>query len=142
MVKDSTFFDNGASFGAGAIGNSGQATIDNCQFVRNFVSANYGGGAISNSGTLTVRNTDFSDNFAPFGAALFNFSTGTLTINSSTLYGNTAHYGGAISNGGLVGTGSNNGNPNGGALGSEIASSPTTPLLSLAGASITTGPAR
>ena len=117
VLRSSTFSDNGSSYVGGAISNTGQATIDSCRFFGNFVSAGYGGGAVFNLGTLTVRSTDFSDNHAAsgHGGAVYNGSTGTLTIKLSTLSANTAAYGGAIANGGLSSVFTNH-SPNGGTL--------------------------
>ena len=91
-----------APFDGGAILNDGAATIDSSRFVGNRAAR---GGAINNTGTLTVRNTDFSNNLARYGGALFNRTTGTLIVKSSTFSGNSASAnGGAIANGGIIGT--------------------------------------
>ena len=61
------------------------------------------GGGVSNSGVLTIRNSSLVSNVAAsFAGAVFNDSTGSLTVLNSNLSNNTAAYGGAISNSGTA----------------------------------------
>ena len=60
------------------------------------------GGAIYNEGRLTVIYSTFSNNIGTSGGAIYNTSTGYLTIYISVLTNNSAGQGGAISNGGTL----------------------------------------
>ena len=90
-------------FGAGgAIQNvSGKnLTIKNSSFANN--KAGLGGGAIINSGNTTISKTSFRGNNAKSGGAVINGGTqetqGVLNISESTFEANTAEYGGAVAN--------------------------------------------
>jgi hypothetical protein len=68
------------------ISNWGMLTLD-----RSTLSGNSGfeGGGLSNQGTATVTGCTFSDNYAGWsGSALYNFGTGTLALDNSTVSGN------------------------------------------------------
>jgi len=113
LVIDGTDFrGNEASDKGGAIYNTvtGIIAITAAEFVRNI--ANVEGSAIWNAGIIEINGATFNNNSQPIGGiggrrggAIFNASTGILTITDSTFEGNVASeifatrgYGGAIYN--------------------------------------------
>ena len=60
------------------------------------------GGAIHNSGTLILERVTMAGNTGQFGGAIYNESTGSITVTNSTLSGNSAQFGGAIYNEGTL----------------------------------------
>ena len=98
-----SFSENSAQYWGGAIYNDGIANLTGTTFSKNSV-ANGGGGAIYNgsTGTLSITNGSFSENIATdWGGAIYN--DGTATINDSTFTGNSATTsGGAIYNYGAL----------------------------------------
>lgn len=87
-VDGSSFTNNHAARGGGAIDNEGVLTIQNAQFSNN--EADDYGGALTAMGTITIDNSTFSNNTASDGGAILSFDDGSLTINNSTFTGNTA----------------------------------------------------
>lgn len=90
-------------FGAGgAIQNvlGKDLTVKNSSFTNN--KAGLGGGAIMNSGNATISQTSFKGNTAQIGGAIINGGTkdgqGVLNISESSFEANTAEYGGAVTN--------------------------------------------
>ena len=75
-------------------------TVKNSSFSNN--KAGLGGGAIMNSGNATISQTSFKGNTAQIGGAIINGGTednqGVLNISESTFEANTAEYGGAVTN--------------------------------------------
>ena len=75
-------------------------TVKNSTFSNN--KAGLGGGAIMNSGNATISQTSFKGNTAQIGGAIINGGTednqGVLNISESTFEANTAEYGGAVTN--------------------------------------------
>jgi hypothetical protein len=80
-----------ATYGGGAIWNSGTLTVSNCTLSGN---SGYFGGGIENDGTLTVSNSTLSGNSGTFGGGIYNDVT--LTVSNSTLSGNTGGGAGGI----------------------------------------------
>jgi hypothetical protein len=94
IVSDSTISGNSAHDGGG-IGNAGGTlTVSNSTISGN--SAAYGGG-VSTWGTMMVSNSRFSDNSAAAGGGgITNGYGGALTATGCTLSGNTAGFGGGM----------------------------------------------
>jgi hypothetical protein len=87
-----------ASSRGGGIDNRGSLTMTGCTLSGNSASVLFGGG-IYNCGTLTIANCTLSRNSAigsnGYGGGIHSTS-GTLTINDSTLSANAALYGGGV----------------------------------------------
>ena len=132
-IADSTFTNNKAATGGGAIHNMGSAKmqITNSFFTSNRANVsgnNFGGGAVYNRGLIDVSNTSFDNNSALYGGAIHNVAednnAAEATFADVTFANNTATQdGGAIYNGNnatiisLTGTFSNNAASNrGGAI--------------------------
>ena len=109
-ISDSTFTNNTAGTGGGAIHNMSQAkmTITGSEFNNNLANQtgkDYGGGAIYNRGEITVSNTTFDGNEAQRGGAVHNVgdevsSSANATLTNVTFTGNKAEIdGGAVFNG-------------------------------------------
>jgi len=101
-ITNSMVANNSATTGGGGIYNWGVALmIINSTF--SGMNADTGGGAIFNgSGETSISNSTFTENFANTnalnngGAAIYNYSTGPLTITNSTIYSNTSIGKGAL----------------------------------------------
>jgi len=93
-IKKSLFLTNSAQYG-GAIVNYGDVTIENTTFSKN-ESLDSGGGAISNHSTKTITFSTFVRNISggsPVYArsgALYNTSSGTISVRSTILAGNSS----------------------------------------------------
>ena len=111
-IDRTLFYANRGGQEGGAIWSSGSLFISQSTFT-----ANYGdwetsyGGAIWNSGTATVAQSTFNANQATgYGGAVYNFNSGTIDLDNSTLSGNLATdtddfggtHGGAIANQGAL----------------------------------------
>ncbi|MTK63246.1 MAG: hypothetical protein F8N15_01595 [Methanobacterium sp.] len=102
-IIKSTFSNNSATNNGGAIFSerTGQLTISNTKFTKNYSTDQGYGGAIGNDGTADVVNSTFIQNTAIPGGAIANM--GSLNLTLSTFNNNTAmQYGGAILNGGTL----------------------------------------
>ena len=93
-ITETTFHNNVADLGAGAILDHGTTEIIDCQFTSNSTSYGGGGAIESRMGTVTVTGSVFSGNSAYLGGAVY--SWGTLTIDDSRYSENSAVRGGAI----------------------------------------------
>ena len=123
IIKNSLFEGNYAEMNAGAILSSGEASIDNCDFLYNEA---FRGSAILNSenlnnGKMNITNSRFNENYAQlygtiindaqlkitnsiiknnyantYGSAILNY--GSATINNCTLNNNTSEFDAAITN--------------------------------------------
>ncbi len=99
-LTDSTVSDNLAGHGGGVFnGSSGTATVTRGTITGNTATV-LGGGAILSFGALTLEKSTLASNTAHSGGGLYSaFSTGTLTVTSSTIMGNTAtSIGGGLTN--------------------------------------------
>ena len=87
------------------VGADGSLQIENVVLVHGDASP-ASGGAIFNRGILTLRRTRLIDNASALrGGAVYNASTGFLTMSDSLASGNTANDGGALYNdGGFIGS--------------------------------------
>ena len=113
-VNNSTISGNTVNFiggpgtgsGGGILNNGGILTVNNSTISGN-TSSFAGGGGISNrpGGTVTVSNSTLSGNTALFGGGIEN--RGTLNI-ANTIIANSTSGGDYASNGGTIGTNSNN----------------------------------
>ena len=92
--------------GAIATENSGDLTVDTCNFEGNDVTSGEAysqGGAIYNSGTdLNVIGSTFTNNKATDGGAIYNYLDTDASVSTSTFTGNEADWGPAISNDGTL----------------------------------------
>jgi hypothetical protein len=98
-VENCTFYQNG---GMGIYTTLGSATVNNCNFSENTLTASGSGGAINNYlSSITVTNSTFTNNHSSYptygtGGAISAWS-GSATISNSSFTGNTAESaGGAI----------------------------------------------
>lgn len=89
IIRNSTFIQNTARLGGGALANNGIVQISDSTFSGNSAGLEYGGGAIENTGPLTVVSSTFTSNAAGKGGAIYN-EGGRTTITNSTLSGNMA----------------------------------------------------
>jgi fibronectin-binding autotransporter adhesin len=108
-VTSSSFSDNSANTWGGAIFNGYSLTVTSSSFYANI--ANSDGGAIYSQSTLTVTGSTFGGNVAVGsqqqqpgqlsgrGGAIYNDTSATLTVSSSTFLNNSGHYGGGIFSG-------------------------------------------
>lgn len=98
-AEDGTKTISGAGGAIQSVSGTG-LTVKNSSFSNN--KAGLGGGAIMNSGNATISQTSFKGNTAPIGGAILNGGTennqGVLNISESTFEANTAEYGGAVTN--------------------------------------------
>jgi Ca2+-binding RTX toxin-like protein len=77
--------------------------LSNLTLLRGNASTTDNGGAILNQGTVALRNVQVLDSSAARGGAIFNDTTGTLTVTNSLFRGDTAYLqGGAIFNSGSL----------------------------------------
>ena len=96
----------------GAISNVGTMTINNSLFTGNYSKGNGSqpavlGGAVYNSGNLSINNSTFSGNYvdSPFyadGGAIYNDSTGLLTLSNSLIENNSVSSQSQFAAGGAV----------------------------------------
>jgi hypothetical protein len=101
-VNNSTISGNGALFGGGIANSTGTLTVNNSTISGNF--ATVGGGIANITGTLTVNNSTISGNKAfSYGGGIANIDGGTLTVTNSTISSNKADAaGGGIFNDGTL----------------------------------------
>jgi hypothetical protein len=93
-VTDSVFEDNRGSSG-GAIRGASSTTLDGSTFRRNQASA-FGGAVMAPTGSLAVVDSTFTDNVGLGGGgalAANHNSNGSMTVTTSTLYRNTSNGG-------------------------------------------------
>ena len=89
----------GYAYNGGAIYNSGDLTIQNCNLTKN--TATKHGGGIYNVGTCTVNGSAINNNTATsYGGGIYNYNTGTCTVTDSNIENNISHIGGGITNDG------------------------------------------
>ncbi len=94
-----TFKENeSVNYYGGAIANEGTLTLNKCTFKDNTAKEN--GGAIYNSGSVTVTGGKFAENTAKDAGAIYNTSSGTITLSDVSVNSNTTTVrgGGAIAN--------------------------------------------
>jgi hypothetical protein len=88
-LVDCTLLANAASGEGGAVWTpAGTVILTRCRFLGN--SARGSGGGLANAADAVLSNCLFSGNTARLGAGAANFTSGTLTIRSSTFSGNAA----------------------------------------------------
>lgn len=93
-IQNSTFTNNSAPSGGGAIYNKGDINIIGCTFDKNISES--GGGAIYDFSNSTIQNSKFSNNSANIGGAYFQFGNKSRITNCE-FYNNSAK-----SNGGAL----------------------------------------
>jgi uncharacterized repeat protein (TIGR01451 family) len=101
-LTGASFTSNDAQIG-GAVYDNGESFLsdNDSTYVNN--AAQSGGGALYNSGTATITGDDFSINQAPNGAAVYNAGGSTIYINGGQMSGDeAASQGGGIFNKGNV----------------------------------------
>ena len=102
-VNNSTISGNGALFGGGIANNTGGTlTVNNSTISGNFAAV--GGGIANFTGTLTVNNSTISGNKSfSYGGGIANIVGGTITVTNSTISSNKADTaGGGIFNDGTL----------------------------------------
>ena len=102
-VNNSTISGNGALFGGGIANNTGGTlTVNNSTISGNFAAV--GGGIANFTGTLTVNNSTISGNKSfSYGGGIANIVGGTITVTNSTISSNKADAaGGGIFNDGTL----------------------------------------
>lgn len=89
-LSDSTFSNNHAIYGGGALNVISHFNVDNCEFINN--SANNYGGAVS-TGYSSIDNSRFINNTASFGGGVFSYAS---EISNSDFSDNHANAGNSI----------------------------------------------
>jgi predicted outer membrane repeat protein len=83
VIHGSNFCGNTAGTSGGAIANLGTATLQDCTLSHNSAGAQGGGIFNDTTGTLTIDDSTVLSNVAPLGADLYNL--GSATLNDSTV---------------------------------------------------------
>ncbi|HTX80505.1 MAG TPA: sortase [Longilinea sp.] len=100
-LTDTVFDSNETPNGDGAgINNRGDLTATDCTFENN-VTGSYGGAIYNGNATATVTGSVFTGNRAsgymsPYGGAICNINSGSMTITNSVFSGNSADSGGGV----------------------------------------------
>jgi hypothetical protein len=95
-ISGLTLQQGNANGDGGAVINNGMLTIQNSDVLGSSASA-FGGG-IYNAGSLTIEGSSLSSDSAEGGGAIYNSSSGRLTVTDSTLSQNTALSGSGVTN--------------------------------------------
>lgn len=91
-LTSSTFSGNTAGqYGGGIYNYYCTATITNCTFFKNSAGPDYYGGGLYNDGySAALVFCTFSQNSATYGGGVYNYHTGTLSLQNNIVAGNTA----------------------------------------------------
>ncbi|MCL2156623.1 MAG: right-handed parallel beta-helix repeat-containing protein [Methanobrevibacter sp.] len=103
-LENCTFINNSANAGGAVFNQCNSSTLTNNKFIDNNATGidSSRGGAISNTGNLTVNSCNFTDNNArDYGGAIFNW--GNMSLSNNIMIGNSAGLGQMIYNNGSIG---------------------------------------